>query len=46
VRDALRTRAPRVPTRAGAGVRARGRDAKRRHSAKKRARGSVRDEDA
>ena len=33
MRDALRTRAPRVPTRAGAGVRARGREAKRRHSA-------------
>jgi ribosome-associated protein len=47
VRDALRTRAPRVPTRAGAGVRARARDAKRRHSATKRARRPVRrDEDA
>ena len=47
VRDALRTRAPRVPTRAGAGVRKRGRDAKRRHSATKRARRPVRrDEDA
>ena len=47
VRDALRTRAPRVPTRAGAGVRARGRDAKRRRSAQKRARRPVRrDEDA
>ncbi len=46
VRDALHTRAPRVPTRAGAGVRARGRDAKRRHSTRKRARRPVRDEDA
>jgi ribosome-associated protein len=47
VRDALRTRAPRVPTRAGAGARARVRDAKRRHSAVKRARRAVRrDEDA
>lgn len=47
VRDALRTRAPRVPTRAGKGVRARGLDAKRRHSAQKRARRPVRrDEDA
>ena len=47
VRDALRTRAPRVPTRAGAGARARSRDAKRRHSAKKSARRAVRrDEDA
>ena len=47
VRDALRTRAPRVPTRVRAGVRARGRDAKRQHSAKKRARRPVRrDEDA
>ena len=47
VRDALRTRAPRVPTRAGKGVRARGREAKRRRSAKKSARRAVRrDEDA
>ena len=47
VRSALRTRAPRVPTRAGAGVRARGREDKRRHSAAKRARRRVRrDEDA
>ena len=47
VRDALRTRAPRVPTRAGIGVRARGRDAKRHHSAKKSRRRPVRrDEDA
>jgi ribosome-associated protein len=47
VRRALRTRAPRVPTRAGAGVRARGREDKRRHSATKRARRRVRrDEDA
>jgi ribosome-associated protein len=47
VRDALRTRAPRVPTRAGAGVRARAREAKRRHSARKHARRPVRsDEDA
>ena len=47
VRDALRTRAPRVPTRAGAGVRARGREDKRRHSATKRTRRPVRgDEDA
>jgi ribosome-associated protein len=47
VRDALRTRAPRVPTRAGAGVRRRGREAKRRQSAQKRARRPVRrDEDA
>ena len=47
VRDALRTRAPRVPTRARAGVRARGREAKRRQSATKRARRPVRrDEDA
>ena len=45
VRDALRTRAPRVATRAGARVRARGRDAKRRHSAKKRARGPLRREE-
>ena len=47
VREALRTRAPRVPTRAGKGVRARGREAKRRRSAKKYARRAVRrDEDA
>jgi ribosome-associated protein len=47
VRDALRTRAPRVPTRAGTGARARTREAKRRHSATKRARRPVRrDEDA
>ena len=47
VRGALRTRAPRVPTRAGAGVRARGREAKRRQGAVKRARRPVRrDEDA
>ena len=47
VRNALRTRVPRVPTRAGAGVRARGREDKRRHSATKRARRRVRrDEDA
>jgi len=47
VRDALRTRAPRVPTRVGAGVRARGREDKRRHSVKKRSRRAVRrDEDA
>ena len=47
VRDALRTRAKRVPTRAGKGVRARGREAKRRHGAKKSARRPVRrDEDA
>jgi ribosome-associated protein len=45
VRDALRTRAPRVPTRAGAGVRARTREAKRRHSARKRARKPVRRDD-
>jgi ribosome-associated protein len=45
VRDALRTRAPRVPTRAGKGVRTRGLDAKRRHSAVKRARGRVRRDD-
>ncbi|TMA32083.1 MAG: aminoacyl-tRNA hydrolase [Deltaproteobacteria bacterium] len=45
--DALRTRAPRVPTRAAAGARARSRAAKRRHSAKKSARRAVRrDEDA
>jgi ribosome-associated protein len=47
VRDALRTRAPRVPTRAGAGARARTREAKRRKSAVKRTRRAVRrDEDA
>jgi ribosome-associated protein len=47
VRDALRQRAPRVPTRAGAGVRARGREDKRRTSARKHARRAVRrDEDA
>jgi len=47
VRDALRTRAPRVPTRAGAGARMRAREAKRRNSARKRARRPVRrDEDA
>ncbi len=47
VRDALRARAPRIATRAGAGVRARGREAKRRHAAKKSARRAVRrDEDA
>jgi len=47
VRDALRTRAPRVPTRAAAGARARSRASKRRHSAKKSARRAVRrDEDA
>jgi len=47
VRDALRTRAPRVPTRAGAGARARTREAKRRHGAVKRARQPVRrDENA
>jgi ribosome-associated protein len=47
VRDALRTRAPRVPTRAGAGARARRSEAKRRHSATKRTRRPVRrDEDA
>ena len=45
VRDALRTRAPRVPTRAGAGVRARGREAKRRRSATKRTRRPVRREE-
>jgi ribosome-associated protein len=47
VRDALRTRAPRVPTRVGTGARVRRSDAKRRHSATKRARRRVRgDEDA
>ena len=47
VRDALRTRAPRVPTRASAGARARGREVKRRRSTTKRARRPVRrDEDA
>ena len=47
VRDALRTRAPRRQTRPGAGVRARGREDKRRRSAKKAARRTVRrDEDA
>ena len=46
VRGALRTRAPRGPTRAGAGARARTREAKRRNSAIKRARRPVRrDED-
>jgi ribosome-associated protein len=45
VRDALHTRAKRVPTRAGKGVRARGRETKRRHGATKRARRPVRRDD-
>jgi ribosome-associated protein len=45
VRGALRTRAPRVPTRPGAGARQRVREAKRKRSATKRTRRPVRRDD-
>jgi ribosome-associated protein len=45
VRDALRTRAPRVPHARGGRRAARTREAKRRHSARKRARKPVRRDD-
>lgn len=45
VRDALHTRAPRVPTRPGKGARERGREGKRKRSATKRARRAVRRDD-